>query len=115
MRAADEVGRWLGIGLVGLVNTFNPDRVVLGGMYGRAFDVFEPAVTDVLKARALTPSTLDLVPAALGPEAPLIGAGELALEALLADPDGVLTSFLSVRDSDLPAHDEPNPATRTKG
>ena len=31
----DEVGRWLGIGLAGLVNMLNPARVVLGGHFAR--------------------------------------------------------------------------------
>ncbi|NEE00665.1 ROK family transcriptional regulator [Phytoactinopolyspora halotolerans] len=115
VRAAEEVGRWLGIGLAGLVNVFDPDRVVLGGMYGRAFDVFEAAVVEVLKTRALTPPTVELVPAALGPESSLIGAAELAFEPLLADPDGVLTASLSARDGAASARVESSPAPRTKG
>ena len=33
--ALDHVGRWLGIGLAGLVNILDPRLVVLGGLFGR--------------------------------------------------------------------------------
>ena len=32
LAAIEDVGRWLGTGLAGLVNVFNPQRVVLGGL-----------------------------------------------------------------------------------
>ena len=35
LSALDHVGRWLGIGLAGLVNIFNPELIVLGGLFGR--------------------------------------------------------------------------------
>ena len=35
LSALDHVGRWLGIGLAGLVNIFNPRLIVLGGLFGR--------------------------------------------------------------------------------
>ena len=35
LAALDEVGRWLGFGLAGLVNIFNPRLIVLGGLLGR--------------------------------------------------------------------------------
>ena len=30
-----SVGRWLGMGIAGLVNVFDPRVVVLGGLFGR--------------------------------------------------------------------------------
>ena len=33
--ALEHVGRWLGIGLAGLVNVLNPRLIVLGGLFGR--------------------------------------------------------------------------------
>ena len=35
LAALDDTGRWLGIGLAGLVNVLNPSLVVLGGLFGR--------------------------------------------------------------------------------
>ena len=88
LAALDEVGRWVGFGLAGLVNVFNPQLIVLGGLLGR----IHPYVGDVVE-RELDRLTLPaprrlvrVVPASLGTNAPLLGAAELAFEPLLADP-----------------------------
>jgi len=95
--ALDEVGRWLGIGLAGLVNIFNPRLVVLGGLFGRIHPFVAVTVEGELDRRALPgPRALvRVVPAGLGVDAPLLGAAELALEPLLADP----TSRATPRDA----------------
>ncbi len=86
--ALDEVGRWLGIGLAGLVNIFNPRLVVLGGLFGRVHPFVRATVDGELDRRALAGSRalVRVVAAGLGVDAPLLGAAELALEPLLADP-----------------------------
>jgi predicted NBD/HSP70 family sugar kinase len=88
LKALDEVGRWLGIGLAGLVNLFNPRLVVLGGSFGRIHPFISSRLERELDRRSL-PGSRDLVrvvPARLGLDAPLLGAAELAFEPLLADP-----------------------------
>lgn len=86
--ALAEVGRWVGIGLAGLINILNPRVVVLGGFFSRAFPYIEPSMTAALDARALAAArrAMTIVPATLGVDAPLLGAAELAFEPLLADP-----------------------------
>lgn len=86
--ALAEIGRWLGIGLAGLVNILNPRLVVLGGLFGRIHPFVRETVEDELDRRALPgPRALvRLAPARLGVDAPLLGAAELALEPLLVDP-----------------------------
>jgi predicted NBD/HSP70 family sugar kinase len=86
------VGRWLGVGLAGLINTFNPELIVLGGMFGRIHPFVARTVGEEIDRRALAASrTLArIVPATLGIDASLIGAAELAFEPLLADPAGWL-------------------------
>jgi len=81
-------GRWIGIGLAGLVNLLNPELVVLGGFFAEAFQHLHPAILVELDARALaaTRAAVTVVPAALGIDAALIGAAELGFEAVLADP-----------------------------
>ena len=88
LEALDAVGRWLGFGLAGLVNVFNPQVVVLGGLFGRIHPFVESRVQSELDRLALPQAreAVRLVPAALGDDAPLIGAAELAFEPLLADP-----------------------------
>ncbi|HEU4673513.1 MAG TPA: ROK family protein [Candidatus Limnocylindrales bacterium] len=84
----DELGRWLGIGLAGLVNVFNPAVIVLGGRFGRLHEYVRPIVEAELDRRALAAprALVSIVPTRLGDDAPLIGAAELAFDPLLADP-----------------------------
>jgi predicted NBD/HSP70 family sugar kinase len=78
--ALDHVGRWLGLGLAGLVNVLNPRLIVLGGLFGRIHPWIERTLEEELTRRQ--------GPASLGVDAPLLGAAELAFEPLLADPAG---------------------------
>ena len=86
--ALDHSGRWLGIGLAGLVNVLNPRLIVLGGMHGRIYPFIQDALEVELARRSLPAprSLVRIVPATLGVDAPVLGAAELALEPLLADP-----------------------------
>jgi glucokinase len=79
-----EIGERLGFGLVGLVNTFNPEVIVIGGGAARGGELLlEPART-VIAAHALPPARegVRLVPAHFGDEAGMIGAALMALESL---------------------------------
>jgi predicted NBD/HSP70 family sugar kinase len=88
LAALDHVGRWLGLGLAGLVNVLNPGLVVLGGLFGRIHPLVVRTLEEELSRRALpAPRALvRVVPTSLGVDAPLLGAAELAFEPLLADP-----------------------------
>ena len=46
LRAIAEIGRWLGLGIGNLINIFNPDLVILGGLYQRLFTYLEPSVIE---------------------------------------------------------------------
>jgi predicted NBD/HSP70 family sugar kinase len=87
-RAVDELGRWLGLGLSNLVNTLNPSVIVLGGFFARLAPLVNAIVLEELSRRALPAAREGLVilPGLYGLDAPLYGAGEVALERLLADP-----------------------------
>jgi predicted NBD/HSP70 family sugar kinase len=88
LEALDAVGRWLGFGLAGLINVFNPEVVVLGGLFSRIHPYVDATVAKELDRLALPQAreAIRVVPAALGVDAPLLGAAELAFEPLLADP-----------------------------
>ena len=90
--ALEHVGRWLAVGLAGLVNILNPQLIVLGSMHGRIYPVIRHTVEAGLSARALPAprAVVRIVPATLGADAPLIGAAELALEPILVDPAGFM-------------------------
>ncbi len=87
-RSVRALGRWLGIGMAGLVNTFDPRVVVLGGLFARLPSFARETVDAELAARVM-PVARDpvrIVASALGDDAPLLGAAERAFEPLLADP-----------------------------
>ena len=74
------VGERLGAGLVGIVNSFNPELVVIGGGVSRAGDLLLEPARRVVAERALRPSgtTARIVRASLGEDAGLVGAALLA-------------------------------------
>jgi glucokinase len=77
-----SVGERLGAGLVGIVNAFNPEVVVIGGGASRAGELLLEPARRVVAERALRPSRdrVRIVRAALGDEAGLIGAALFARE-----------------------------------
>jgi predicted NBD/HSP70 family sugar kinase len=88
LSALAESGRGLGIGISGLVNIFNPNRVALGGLYGRVYRYVRAPILVELESRAMPAARamVDLVAGRLGGNALLLGAAELALGPTLEDP-----------------------------
>lgn len=78
------LGRILGAGIVSLVNVFNPEVIVIGGGFGKAGELVFSSAREVVAQEALSPARelVRIVPAELGAEAGLIGAGLIAFEAL---------------------------------
>ena len=76
----EETGRWLGIGLAGFVNTFNPEVIAVGGGASRAGEfVLAPARKEVqLRARSPSRDLVEIKEATLGPESGVLGAAALA-------------------------------------
>ena len=83
LEAIVEIGRRLGAAIGSLVNIFNPEVVVLGGGFSQARDLFLEPALETMREEALQPGR-DLVrvlPALLGPDAGLVGAGFVGFEA----------------------------------
>jgi glucokinase len=78
------VGERLGYGLVGLVNTFNPEVIVIGGGAARGGELLLEPARRVIEERALPPARegLRVLPAHYGDEAGMLGAALMALESL---------------------------------
>jgi predicted NBD/HSP70 family sugar kinase len=88
LRAITEVGRWLGLGIGNLVNIFNPELVVLGGLYHPLFPYLEDSVRAGARFGALDAPghIVEITSSGLGSDALLIGAAELAMSEVIADP-----------------------------
>lgn len=78
------IGRHLGAGIGSLVNIFRVELVVIGGGFAAAGDLlFEPA-HEIVRREALVPlgGLVRIVPAQMGGDAGLVGAGLVGFEAL---------------------------------
>lgn len=86
--AVDAAAHWLGIGLRPVFLIFNPEMVVLGGLLSQIWRARQRIVLDALDFASLVSATdvLDIRASALGDDASLLGAAELAFAPLLADP-----------------------------
>ncbi len=76
-REIEREGNYLGIGVANLTTMFAPEVIALSGSVMESADLFMPTIRAVmLRNCGLVPAaSVDLVPAALGNDAPLIGAG----------------------------------------
>lgn len=90
--AVQEVATWLGRAVAGLVNTINPEMVILGGTFAEVLDV-APSHLERAVARYALPASgsgLHLCAPGLGLDSALLGAAEIAFAPLLDDPVQVL-------------------------
>ncbi len=78
----EETGELLGHGLVSLINVFNPERVVIGGGVAQAGEALLAPARRVVARHAMSVQrqTAEIVIAALGNDAAVVGAALLALE-----------------------------------
>lgn len=76
------IGERLGAGLTGLVNTFDPEVVVVGGGAGAAGELMLAPARAVVAERALPPiaELVRIVPTHFGVESGMLGAALIALE-----------------------------------
>lgn len=78
-----ETGVWLGIGVAGFVNVFNPEAVAVGGGVAAAGDlILEPARREVhLRSRSPSRDLVEIKQATLGEKSGMLGAAALARNA----------------------------------
>lgn len=79
-----ETGRYLGIGMTGIVNVFNPKRIVLGGGVIEGHSPYVEQVRHIVHEQALQVATesLSIVSSDLGERAGVIGAATMAQRGL---------------------------------
>jgi glucokinase len=74
----DEAARALGFGISYAISLMNPERVVVGGGVAKSGPRYFEVVRAAARANVLPEMRVDIVPAALGDDAPLWGAVALA-------------------------------------
>ena len=80
----DQAARALGRGIGSAISLMNPQRVVVGGGVAKSGPRYFEAVRAAARVTAPPEMTVDIVPAALGDDAPLWGAVALAEDCLRA-------------------------------
>lgn len=86
-----DVGRAMGQGIAGLVNIFNPEKIVIGGTLSMASEYFLPAVIEMVSRRALNPvmKRTEVIPSVFGYDASLVGAAAIVVEDIMWNPSSV--------------------------
>jgi predicted NBD/HSP70 family sugar kinase len=96
--ALADVGRWLGLGIGNLINTFNPDLVIVGGfihaLYPYMVGEMETAAGEIALAPAWEACRIER--SQLGADAMLVGASELVLGEVITDPSALIDRRSSV-------------------
>jgi len=77
-----EAGNYLGVGMVNLVNIFNPEMLIVGGGVAKVGDLLLDPARQVVKERTfqISAQAVRIVLAQLGDEAGVLGAAVFALE-----------------------------------
>ncbi|MEH0652435.1 ROK family protein [Streptomyces scabiei] len=90
--AAEAIIDRLGLGIAGLVNILNPDRIILGGMHRALLDADPGRLRAVVADRSLWGRQSGVPPilACTLDHNSLVGAAELAWQPVLDDPLGAL-------------------------
>jgi predicted NBD/HSP70 family sugar kinase len=96
LRAVREVAESLGRAMATIVNTVNPQCIMLGGHLAELLDIARPDVEATMRAYAFEGQARDvhIVRSSFGSDSALLGAAELAFAALLADPLTVAGALL---------------------
>jgi glucokinase-like ROK family protein len=86
-----EAGRAMGQGFAGLVNIFNPEKIVLGGPLSIAGEYLIPPAREILPSHTLPEidQQAEIVLSKFGPDASLIGAIAIVVDDVLSHPNHI--------------------------
>jgi glucokinase-like ROK family protein len=85
----EETGYYLGVGLASLINTFNPQKVVLGGYVTQAYEFLLPVIRKTVQERALRwpREAAEILVATYLNDASLMGAVATVYGQILSNPN----------------------------
>jgi glucokinase len=77
-----KAATYLGVGMVNLVNIFNPEMIIIGGGMAKMGDLLLNPARQVVREKAfqLSAQAVQIVPAQLGNDAGVLGAAVFALQ-----------------------------------
>jgi predicted NBD/HSP70 family sugar kinase len=93
-----RVGRYLGLGLASIVNLFNPEVIIMGGILRDLYPLTKEITDEAMRGAMLVApgGQVSVVVPRLGGDAVLVGAAEMAFARLLSDPLQVLADATDV-------------------
>ncbi|WP_337588918.1 ROK family transcriptional regulator [Gorillibacterium massiliense] len=53
LRLLEDLGRYIGVGIVNIINVFNPERIIIGGRLAEAADWLKPPLMEIVEKRSL--------------------------------------------------------------
>lgn len=88
LESLEKMGRYLGLGIAGLINALDPDLVVFGGILSLAADLLLPTVEAELRSRTISWDThsTQVVRSEHGFDACVMGGVATVLQTILAQP-----------------------------
>jgi glucokinase-like ROK family protein len=87
-QALEDTGVYLGIGIANLINAFNPDLIIFGGVMSLASDYLLPVVEKTIEERSLAwpRKMVRVMASSYGPNACVMGGVALVLHDILRRP-----------------------------
>jgi predicted NBD/HSP70 family sugar kinase len=97
-----EAGTAMGNGFAGLVNIFNPEKIILGGPISIAGEYLLPSIRQSVNKHAMHEivQQTEIHLSAFGPEASLIGAAAVVVDDILTNPTHVEKEVMPGRITD---------------
>ncbi|MEK6753656.1 MAG: ROK family transcriptional regulator [Chloroflexota bacterium] len=86
-----EAGHAMGQGLAGLINIFNPEKIVIGGPLSIAGEYLLPAIKETVARHALPEidQQVEVLLSPFGPDASLLGAIAIVADDILSHPSSI--------------------------
>jgi len=102
MEAIRETGRYLGMGVISLVNLLNPQFIIIGGRISRVAELLIQPIKEMVLRYALPipAQRVKILPAHFGEDAGVIGAATLVLQDVFEIPE-VTLHFLGGKVLDI--------------
>jgi glucokinase-like ROK family protein len=100
--ALEEAGRAMGNGFAGLINIFDPEKIILGGPVSIAGNHLMPSIMESVQRHAMheIADQTEIHVSAFGADASLVGAAAVVVDDILTNPTRVEKEVMAGRELD---------------